>query len=385
MIQKSSIAPTTLLYLIVLFSWLPLKAMAETRVALLIGNADYANGRLKNPVNDAREMARTLQQLGFETEILENANKREMVTTINNFGKKLRQSDVALFYFSGHGFQHEGKNWLQPLGADIGLAIHVEFEALDAERILNEMEGGSGERVNIVIIDACRSNPNLRNFRSVTKGLAVPQRSPVGSIIAFATAPGTVAYDRTDGSDQNSPYVSELTRHMLTPGIPIEEVFKRTRVAVEAKTARMSTPQVPWENTSLKGDFYFIPAESVVINCASTSPAVTSESQSISAKAWELIKESDNPTIFELFIQKYPEAPERDLAEFRLMTLSAPPASMVTLNNALAGEAAKTKLLETINCIGCDLGGADLRGAKLSGTKFCKTTMPDGSINNKDC
>ena len=203
---------------------------AQNRVALVIGNGAYRNSPLHNPVNDARLMRNLLRKAGFSVTIVENARKKKLISAIRSFGNTLRYSDAALFYFSGHGNQYNGRNWLIPIGADIQRESDLEFEAVNAERVLAEMEGGSSKRVNIVMFDACRANRSFRSFRSNNRGLAQPRVQPEGSIVAFSTAPGTIAYD---GEGRNSPYVAELSRHMLTPGLKIEDVFKRVRIGVK--------------------------------------------------------------------------------------------------------------------------------------------------------
>ena len=231
---------------------------SQSRVALVIGNGAYKEGPLRNPVNDARLMRNLLRKAGFSVTIVENARKKKLISAIRSFGRSLRNSDAALFYFSGHGNQYKGLNWLIPIGADIQRESDLEFEAVNAERVLAEMEGGSSKRVNIVMFDACRSNRSFRSFRSNNRGLAQPRVQPEGSIVAFSTAPGTIAYD---GDGNNSPYVAELSKHMLTPGLKIEDVFKRVRIGVKNRTARKPAPQIPWENSSLMGDFYFMFAD----------------------------------------------------------------------------------------------------------------------------
>ena len=131
-------------------------------------------------------------------------------------------------------------------------------QTVSAQRILREMEGGTNKRVKIVIIDACRKTPTFLGYRSASKGLTAPKVQPEGTIYAFSTAPGTIAYD---GDGRNSPYVAELSKHMLTPGLKIEDVFKRVRIGVKNRTARKPSPQIPWENSSLMGDFYFMFAD----------------------------------------------------------------------------------------------------------------------------
>ena len=208
----------------------------------MIGNGAYKEGPLRNPVNDARTLKNVLMRAGFQVSLMENGNKRQMIEAVKNFGKKLRKSDVALFYFSGHGVQYMDRNWIFPIGIDIGRAQDLEFETVSAQRILREMEGGTNKRVNIVIIDACRKTPTFQGYRSASRGLAAPKIQPEGTIYAFSTAPGTIAYD---GDGQNSPYVMELKKHLLTPGLKIEDVFKRVRVGVKNRTSRKPTPQIP--------------------------------------------------------------------------------------------------------------------------------------------
>ena len=225
---------------------------AEQRVALIIGNANYQFAPLANPLNDARDIASTLREVGFEVRLLENANQSAIKRAIFDFGRDLRKNGgVGLFYYSGHGMQVTGRNWMIPLGARIEVEQHVEVEGIDAARVLAEMEAANN-RLNIVILDACRNNPFIRAFRSGTQGLATMD-APSGTLIAYATAPGRVA---ADGIGENSPFTGELVRAIRSPGLKLEEVFKRTRIAVKNLT---NDQQIPWESSSLTGDFYFKP------------------------------------------------------------------------------------------------------------------------------
>ena len=282
---------------------------AQNRVALVIGNGAYRNYPLRNPVNDARLMRNLLRKAGFSVTIVENARKNEMVNAIRSFGRSLRNSDAALFYFSGHGNQYKGLNWLIPIGAKIQRESEIEFEGLNAERVLAEMEGGSSGRVNIVIFDACRVNRTFRSFRSYNSGLAYPKVQPEGSIVAYSTAPGTIAYD---GDGRNSPYVSELKKYLLTPGLKIEDVFKRVRVGVKNRTARKPSPQIPWENSALMGDFYFI------LPSYQTSDSTQTSNYSADQEAWSDIKNSSDPEDFIAFIDLFPNSPLAKTAKFKL-------------------------------------------------------------------
>ena len=221
----------------------------ERRLALVIGNGEYQDAPLRNPPNDARAIAQALRECQFEVTELINGNGRQMVEAIQAFGKQLDRSDVGLFYFAGHGIQVKGTNYLVPVGANLQREADTEFECVDAARVLSYMEE-AGNRVNIVILDACRNNPFARSFRSATRGLAQMDAAR-GSILAYATAPGAVA---ADGEAANGLYTSMLLKHIRTPAIPIEQVFKRVRQEV---TQASNDKQVPWESSSLTGEFYF--------------------------------------------------------------------------------------------------------------------------------
>lgn len=223
---------------------------ADKRLALVIGNGAYKSAPLKNPLNDARDMASMLRKLGFQVLHEENATKKQMDLAIRRFGQKLRGSGTGLFYFAGHGMQVKGRNYLIPVDAAIENESDVEYEAIDAGRILSKMEDARNP-INIVILDACRDNPFARSFRSAERGLA-RMDAPVGSIIAYATAPGSVA---ADGKGRNGIYTKHLLDAMRAGHQTIEQVFKRVRNAVIIET---KNKQVPWESTSLRGDFYFI-------------------------------------------------------------------------------------------------------------------------------
>ena len=285
---------------------------AQNRVALVIGNGAYRNYPLRNPVNDARLMRNLLRKAGFSVTMLENARKNELVNAIRSFGRSLRNSDAALFYYSGHGNQYKGLNWLIPIGAKIQRESDIEFEGLNAERVLAEMEGGSSGRVNIVIFDACRVNRTFRSFRSYNSGLAYPKVQPEGSIVAYSTAPGTIAYD---GEGRNSPYVAELSKHMLTPGLKIEDVFKRVRIGVKNRTSRKPSPQIPWENSSMTGDFYFVYAG------GEPTPQPSYTEISADKQMWELIEFSKDPTEFESFLRAFPNSQFVPIARLKLKRL----------------------------------------------------------------
>jgi hypothetical protein len=164
---------------------------AEKRVALVIGNGAYADSPLKNPVNDARAMTAALNALGFDVIARENVTQKQMQRAIAEFGRKVAGGGVGLFYYAGHGMQVGGKNYLLPVDAVIESEADVRLETVDVDAVLDQVRDN---RLNLVILDACRNNPFERRFRGGGRGLAIVE-APVGTMIAYATAPGKVARD----------------------------------------------------------------------------------------------------------------------------------------------------------------------------------------------
>ena len=225
----------------------------DKRVALVIGNAAYKVNPLKNPVNDSTDMARSLRSVGFDVIEANNTTLAQMREATRRFSDKLGNSDVGLVYYSGHGVEVKGKNYLIPVNADIKREYEVVDQAFDASQFLEMMDnirGPNNKRVNILIVDACRNNELQKSWRSTNNGLA-RMDAPGGTFISFATAPGRVA---ADGVGRNSPYTKHLLQALKQPNVPIEQVFKVVRRNVMEET---KGEQIPWENSSLVGDFYF--------------------------------------------------------------------------------------------------------------------------------
>lgn len=289
------------------------EAKSERRVALIIGNSAYEIGALKNPVNDAKDMAQVLRELGFDVIYRENLNQNDMKRAIRAFGEKLRGDGVALFYYAGHGVQVRGVNYLVPVNARVETEEEVEYECVDAGFVLTQMERAEN-RINIVILDACRNNPFARSFRSASRGLA-QMDAPSGTLIAYATAPGSIA---SDGNARNGLYTQELLKNIRTPGLGVEEAFKRVRISVRNLT---QGKQTPWESSSLIGDFYFIGAktasarESVPAANPSTSPT------NIEISYWETIRNSTNVNDFQAYLREFPNGRFVTLARNRITML----------------------------------------------------------------
>ncbi len=223
----------------------------QKRLALVIGNGNYTGSTLSNPENDSRDMKNALTQYGFDVLQYENLGQAAMKKAMDEFGEKLKGYDVGLFFYAGHGIQTKGYNYLIPVDADLKTEAQVEYDCVQADRILALMEA-SGTTINIIILDACRNNPFERSWtRSATsRGLAF-MNAPRGSLIAYATAPGSTA---SDGAGKNGLYTSAILESIKIPDLNILQIFQNVRSLVSDKSQGQ---QIPWESTSLTGDFYF--------------------------------------------------------------------------------------------------------------------------------
>jgi len=268
------------LFLLFLFYPHALQAATERRTALVIGNSAYTSGPLKNPVNDAIDMASALKKAGFAVTLKKNANHREMMESIEEFGNTLKKGGVGLFYYAGHGVQVGGVNYLLPIGTRINKEGDIRYEAVDAGRVLTEMENANNG-LNIVVLDACRDNPYGMTFRSASRGLAIVTNAPTGTFISYSTGAGQVA---RDGAGRNSPYTQALLENMTKPGLTINKVFMNVRSKVKKETGQM-----PWELSSLEGDFFFKLGKGPVASVRDDSSASTSATtDALDEENWKL-------------------------------------------------------------------------------------------------
>lgn len=299
-----------------------LTAATERRTALVIGNSTYSSSPLKNPVNDAMDMAATLQKLSFKVILKKNADLETMEEAIEDFGNRLKKGGVGLFYYAGHGVQVNGVNYLIPIGAKINKESDVRFRAFDAGRVLAEMENANNG-LNIVLLDACRDNPVDRSFRSASRGLAIVSSAPAGTFISYSTGPGQVA---RDGEGRNSPYTGALLKYVQEPGLTIEDVFKGVR-----QKLRKETGQVPWELSSLEGKFYFISggtsktAEAVKEAAATPVVELDPQRREIEAERERLKKQRDLLEQREALAKEKEELAERE----RKLAIAAQPSVSV--------------------------------------------------------
>jgi len=253
---------TKLLFFTMLLQAVPFCLYAQTgehpdkRLALVMGNGNYQVGVLANPENDAKAMKLALEKLGFQVDEYENLTQRQMKEAIDDFGMKLKNYDIGLCFYAGHGVQSNGVNYLVPVDADLKTEVNVEYDCVQADRIISHMEA-SGAKVNILILDACRNNPFERSWsRSLGGGGLAQMLAPKGTLIEYATAPNHTA---SDGSGNNGLYTSAILNNIFSPDEDVTLVFRKVRAEV---VARSNSDQVPWEASSLVGTFIFNPQNS---------------------------------------------------------------------------------------------------------------------------
>jgi hypothetical protein len=326
----------------------------QRRVALVIGNGAYQYlPRLANPANDAQLIATTLQSDGFQLiggRPLTDLDHAGFEHAIRQFGAELTGGSVGVFYYAGHGLQFQGANFLVPITANPVTAADVDFELIDANTVLKQMEV-AGSSLNLVILDACRNNPfGGRGLRDGGGGLAV-MRAPRGTLISYATQPGNVAMDGTTG---HSPYTTALAEAMRRPGLPVLDVFNEVGLAVDQAT---SGRQQPWVSSSpLEGVFYFLGPTTVNI----MPPAPTQPSLDAETVFWQSIAQGKNAADFDEYLRQYPQGRFAGLAHNRLAALRpAPVLPAPTPAPMMDGQELSRVLKTELRRVGCYAGNID--------------------------
>ncbi|MCM2288393.1 MAG: SUMF1/EgtB/PvdO family nonheme iron enzyme [Sulfuritalea sp.] len=283
----------------------------EARVALIIGNSDYKAAPLDNPANDASDLASALEKQGFTVLVRENVGERGLKEAVDIFSKHLKKGGIGLFFFAGHGIQLKDQNFLLPVDVGFDNETDIAFKSISAEYVLSRM-AEAGNRINVVILDACRNNPLQLSRKTINKGLGVMNvgRAEKGTFIAYATSPGSTA---ADGTGRNGLYTKHLLRALETKDTDIDKVFGRVRTGVVQDT---NGEQVPWTSSSVIGSFYFDPAEdlaalqrpnvSVAATHEAAAEAVALPYDPVQERAfWERIKDSKNPADFIAYLEKF--------------------------------------------------------------------------------
>jgi hypothetical protein len=275
------------------------QAPNDVRIALIIGNSAYpGNMALANPSNDAKDMAKALRDMGFGVIEVIDSDRTKMLEAIERAGKSLAgKQGIGMLFYAGHGLQLDWRNYMVPVDAKLNTAADVPKQAVDIEAVMNVFKS-SGNRMNIVVLDACRDNPFADGKTASGKGLA-PLDAPTGTFLAYATAPGNVAADGAIGS-KNGLYTGYLLQELQKPNASIENVFKRVRFQVRKAS---DGAQIPWETTSLEDDFVFNSGIKKIVKLTENEK----EKQFDIEKAeWDKIKDSKSADPFFAFVQKYP-------------------------------------------------------------------------------
>lgn len=291
-------------------------ASAAERVALLIGNNQYATTPLRNAANDAKDLGDALKELGFKVIVRENASRKDMIEAIREFGQALDGAEAGLFFFAGHAMQFKDRNYLIPIDAAMGSEEDVTFFSVDVSQVFDRMEKAR-TRFNFLILDACRDNPFAASFKLTQAGLA-QMSAPSGTLIAYATAPGSVA---ADGFRRNGIYTTHILQNIKVPDLPVEIMFKRVREGVERETRKLQTP---WDSSSLKGDFVFASSGRASAQGAPAAGPSADMTLQIEREFWSSVRESNRADDIQAYLDKYPKGNFSVLARNRLDALLRP-------------------------------------------------------------
>jgi hypothetical protein len=306
----------------------------ERRVALVVGVADYKHApRLINTENDARDMAGALGRLGFEVELVLNPDRLAFEAAVRRLGQRSRGADASLFYYAGHALEVSARNWLLPSSAELKDTLDLRFEALDIDTVVEQTSGGA--RVSLIFLDACRDNPFRNKLMSggrsvATRGLGRIDASE-GTLVVYATAPGTVAQD---GKGRNSPFTAALLRHIDRPNLDVRQLLSEVRREVRQATGGR---QIPWENSALEGPFFFRPAAPAVSPASARPNTGTAAAQTdLEVVFWDSVRTSGDAADIRAYLARFPDGVFAGLARRRLEQLPRGPGSRVTPQQAAA-------------------------------------------------
>ena len=305
-------------------------AKADKRVAFVVGNGDYKNvATLPNPPIDAKAMATTLRNVGFEVVEGTNLTRQKMTDRLLEFGKKAQGADVAVFFYAGHGIAVDGTNYLLPVDADIKSEMDVKLgNAINIDTTLEQTMGDA--KVKLVFLDACRDNPFAKNIKqTATRSVAVQSglaemKSGEGTLIAFATGPGQTALDGQGGT--NSPFTRALIANVTQPGVEIQQAMTKVRAQVNEETNKT---QLPWGHTDLIGSVYLNPAPvgPGAVADAPNTPAPTTAASEVELEFWRSVKGSNKPEELNAYLTNYPNGNFKPLALARIAELQNGPST----------------------------------------------------------
>jgi|GEM_PF-1583740 len=318
--RKANLSLTRLRFVVLtMLMALCLPAFSADRLALVIGNAQYAQRPLLNPTNDAKAISKKLSGLGFKVTTLLELKRDDIGVKLQKFLQSVSPGDDVVFYYAGHGVQQNGQNYLIATDAKIRTRFDIARNSINVGDLLNRLDE-TRAAVKIVFLDACRNNPFARAVRGDdVKGLARIGGAPSGTLISFATQPGGVA---VDGIGDNGLYTAQLLKHLDTPGLPVEQMLKR----VAASTSQASSgTQRPWIEGSILGEFVFSqqPVSAALAMAGTSTPDETASGQNDLARfAWEIATRSDNAAAYDVFLEEFGTSKYARLARIKLAGLS---------------------------------------------------------------
>jgi hypothetical protein len=278
-------------------------AAPERRVALVVGASAYvAVPHLANTPADATEIATALRRVGFDVDLAIDPDRAALEAAVRRLGERASGADTALFFFAGHGVEVAGRNWLLPVSARPKSARDLPFEALDLGLIFDQLDGAA--RVSLFFLDACRDSPFRRQLTQGSRGAASAgmraQQAATGSLIAYATAPGTEA---ADGSGPHSPFTAALLRYIEKPGLTVQQVLNAVRSEVKAATKGR---QIPWESSALEGDFYFVQSPLAPPQAPVAAAALPGSGLAAEDLFFKSIMETRRPEELHAFLERFP-------------------------------------------------------------------------------
>jgi hypothetical protein len=316
-------------------------AAPSRKVALVVGVSHYEHAAaLAHTLNDANDLSAALKQMGFDVETVSDPTRGLLEAAVRRYGERSVGADVSVFHYSGHALEASGRNWLLPSTMKLNSERDLPFEAVDLGMVLGQTEGAA--RVSITFLDACRENPfglglTASNRRLASQGLAQVDLGATGALIAFSAAPGQVAYD---GDGRNSPFTAALLKYLQTPGLEIRAMLSRVTKEVSKATGGK---QRPWENSSLEGDFYFVPPTAGT----GGAPSDSVMNPNVEALFWDSIKTSMEPADYRAYIEKFPNGVFVKLAQNRLAALLGGTSALaLQLRNRLAAFSLNEKDVE---------------------------------------
>ncbi|GJD43995.1 hypothetical protein AFCDBAGC_1857 [Methylobacterium cerastii] len=337
---------------LMLFGFVQAVLAGAERVALVVGVASYQHAApLANTRNDANDVGAALQRLGFTVQTVLDPDRSAFERAIRQFGEAARGAEAAVFFYAGHALEVGGHNWLLPTSVELKAPRDLRFEALDVESLLEQTEGMA--RVTLLFLDACRDNPFQKRLvtgsRDIPRGGLSQVSAGTGTLVAFATAPGTVA---RDGAGRNSPFTTALLHHIETPGLEVRQLLGLVRRDVREAS---NGTQLPWENTALEGEFYFKPPKPPPTRVAEQ----TLRDGTVEAELlfWRSIQNSKDPLDFQAYLARFPNGVFADLARRRAVTAAPasppvlPPAA-VTTQPAARSASFEGRLVEALDRTG---------------------------------